>query len=133
MRFSNGSNRKSTAINITSLIDVMFLLVIFVLLAAKFEPDGGIAVDLPTARSEESPGTPEVFILTITHDGEYYLQKDRVAEPELGAAIAAMREGHTDPVMVISADRNAPTRHLIHATDIARQVGQARVHFKTKP
>ncbi|MHC4873711.1 MAG: ExbD/TolR family protein, partial [Planctomycetota bacterium] len=54
MRFKE-NNRKRLAINITPLIDVLFLLVIFVLVTAQFEDVGGISVELPQGKAKELP------------------------------------------------------------------------------
>ena len=106
MKF-NIKTKRSAAINVTSLIDVMFLLVIFVLISAKFEPEGGIAVELPKGKSTEIAKV-EVQVLTIKPDGELYFQKDKITFDTLPERIKKMRKEFKDPVIVINADKSTP-------------------------
>lgn len=131
MNFTGGGKKRSAAINITSLIDVMFLLVIFVLLAAKFEPDGGIAVNLPQGESKEQ-SKPEIQVLTITADGKLYMQKDPIPMERLASAIKDMRGKFKDPVLVINADKAVPYGTIARAMDIVKSSEQTKFYFKTK-
>ena len=130
MRFKIKS-RKSAVINVTSLIDVMFLLVIFVLVSAKFEADGGIAVELPKGKSTEVAKT-EVQILTIRPDGELFFQKNKISFAELPDRIVKMRKEFKDPVIVINADKATPYEFVAKATDIIKQSGQSKFNLKLK-
>lgn len=132
MRFVRERARRGAIINITSLIDVMFLLVIFVLLSAKFEPEGGIAVDLPKGKSIEVPKT-KTFDLVITHDFRLYLQKEPVEWSNLRQAIEKARSSLEDPVLIIRADKTVPWEKIVLATDDAKLAGQTKINFKIKP
>ncbi len=132
MRFSEQVRSRAPVINVTSLIDVMFLLVIFVLVTAKYEPEGGIAVDLPKGASEDVPQTPEIFRVTIMHEGTIFLDKDEILLGELPAAIKKKRQALRDPVLVIRSDQEAPAGLLVSVTEIAKQCGQQKLNFKTK-
>ena len=129
MNFKSSKPRRAGVINVTSLIDVMFLLVIFVLLSAKFEPDGGIAVNLPEGKSTEVPKT-ELQVLTIKPDGVLYFQKDKISYKELPVRIKQMRKDFKDPVIVINADQKTPYRYVAKATDIIKQSGQSKFNLK---
>lgn len=132
MRFNAGRKRRTGEINITSLIDVMFLLVIFVLLAAKFEPEGGIAVELPTGSSSDAP-KQEVQIISITAEGEIFLQKRQISFDTLGEEIRKMRDEFKDPVVVINADKKTPYEYVARATDIINTSGQSKFNLRIKP
>ncbi len=130
MKF-NIKTKRSAAINVTSLIDVMFLLVIFVLISAKFEPDGGISVELPKGKSTEVAKV-EVQVLTIKPDGELYFQKDKISFDTLPERIKKMRKEFKDPVIVINADKSTPYEFVAKATDIIKQSGQSKFNLKLK-
>ncbi len=131
MQFKTGRKR-SAVINVTSLIDVMFLLVIFVLISAKFEPDGGIAVELPQGKSTEVAKI-EVQVLTIKPDGELFFQKDKINFSDLSERIKSMRKKFKDPVIVINADKATPYEYVAKATDIIKQSGQSKFNLKLQP
>lgn len=132
MKFAPRGATRGKEINVTSLLDVMFLLVIFVLVAAKFEKDGGIAVNLPSGTSKEV-AKDDVQILSITKDGKVFLQKQEVTFATLEDAIRKMRAEQKDPVVVINADRDAPYGLVAQATDLIKKAGQTKFNLKVKP
>ncbi len=132
MRFVGKNGKRNSVINVTPLIDVMFLLVIFVLVTAKFETDGGIAVDLPKGQSKEAPKN-EVQVISITKNGTIYLQKDQTTLDKLPAQIRDMRKRLKDPVVVINADKDTPYSYVARAADIIKNSGQSKFNLKLKP
>lgn len=132
MKFHTTGVGRGKEINVTSLLDVMFLLVIFVLVAAKFEKDGGIAVNLPSGSSKEVAKN-EVQILSITKDGKVFLQKREISFATLEEEIKKMRTTIKDPVVVINADRDAPYGLVAQATDLIKKAGQSKFNLKIKP
>ncbi len=131
MQFALKRRARGPVINITSLIDVLFLLVIFVLLSAKFEREGGVSVNLPRGASEEVPEVKTIE-LVIHHDGTIYLEREKVTLEQFPARLKALRAKHKDPVLHLKTDRDAPSGALVGVLDIAKQVGQTRLNFKTK-
>ncbi len=130
MRFSTRA-KKSAAINVTSLIDVVFLLLIFVMVSAKFETDKGITVDLPQGQSSEVP-KEEVQVLTIKPDGELFFEKDKISFDQLAGCIEKMRKDLKDPVIVINADKSTPYEYVARATDIIKEAGQTKFNLRLK-
>ncbi len=137
MRFSRDRSSRGATINVTSLIDVMFLLVIFVLLSAKFEPEGGIAVDLPKGKLKEVARS-NTYKLTIMYEGTMFLRKKKVAGKELAAEVKRIRaefrqQGRADPVLVIEADKDVSWERIVTVTEDAKLAGQSRVNFRIRP
>ena len=130
MNFSKRS-KKSAAINVTSLIDVMFLLLIFVLISAKFEPDKGLSVNLPSGVSTEVPKL-EYEVLSISKDGSLYFDKNKINYDKLPGCIQAMRKKYKDPVVVINADEDTLYKYVARATDIIKSSGQKKFNLKLK-
>lgn len=133
MQFLN-NRRKSVAINVTSLIDVMFLLLIFVLLSAKFEKEGSVPVNLPSGGKTETAETkPEIKILSIDAAGKMFLGKTPVTLEELPAAIKRMRAEMKDPVLVINADKDGAYGAFARAMDVIQKTGQTKFSLKFTP
>ena len=86
MRFL-AAPRRPSVINVTSLIDVMFLLLIFVLLSAKFEKEASVPVNLPAGGKAESGEKPTLKVLTIDAQGAMFLGQEPVEMQNLAAAI----------------------------------------------
>jgi len=133
MRFRDRRRPTAAVINITPMIDVMFLLVLWVFLSAKFEPEGGISVQLPTGKSAEMPDKPQTAELVVLPDDRMYLQKEKVRLDELSGKLKALRETMKDPILIISADKDVPYQRIIAVTDCAKMAGQAKLNLKIKP
>lgn len=136
MKFLTRRKSTSSIINLTPLIDCMFLLVIFILLAARFEPEGGIPVDLPQARAKEAPKV-ESIRLTVTTDGRIYLEDEEVGLGDLENAIIAARSAAGDPngdriVLVILGDKDAHHGSIVEALDAAARAKQQKVTIRTR-
>ncbi len=138
MKFTARKRANSSVINLTPLIDCMFLLIIFIMIAARFEPDTGIAVDLPMAgRSEQTAkAKPERFSVTIDVEGRVYLGPDEVASmDELRRRIGVIREESENPatlVMEIYGDRVTQYGRIVEVMDAAQQAKQQQILIRTK-
>lgn len=132
MRFLE-STRKPSVINVTSLIDVMFLLLIFVLLSAKFEKEASVPVNLPAGGKAEGGEKPEVKVLTIDAKGAMFLGQEPVAPQDLGAAIQRMRREMKDPVLIINADRDGSYGRFAEAMDAIQKAGQTKFSLRFAP
>ena len=113
--------RKRPIINITSLIDVMFLLLIFFMVSTTFAEQPGIKLKLPSASTAE-PSKLERLTLTIDKDGRMFLNDVPVQEEKLRVDLKAAAS-KPDATLVLRADRDVPYGYVIHAMDISRQSG----------
>lgn len=111
----------------------MFLLLIFVLLSAKFETSASVAVNLPAGGEKEPATAPETAILSITAEGKIYLDKKMLTLSELKAAVAALRQKKHDPVLVINADKDVAYGIFAAAMDQVKQAGQTKFSLKFTP
>ena len=136
MHFSAKRKARAPGVNITPLIDLMFLLVIFILIAAQFEPDAGVSVDLPRGGSE-TKAEPKVWRLAITADGQGMFERKPVDRDDLVKVISSARaEAEArgeDPILALYADRNAPFGEVAAALDAAKRAGQQRIAFPMRP
>ncbi len=113
--------RKRPIINITSLIDVMFLLLIFFMVSTTFAEQPGIKLKLPSASTAE-PSRLERLTLTIDKDGRMFLNDVPVQEEKLRVDLKAAAS-KPDATLVLRADRDVPYGYVIRAMDISRQSG----------
>ncbi len=113
MKFTARRRAGSSILNLTPLIDCMFLLVIFIMIAARFEPDSGIAVDLPSASSGAArEERPKRISLTVTAEGRVFIEQDEIALDSLEERIVAARTALGDPegtevILIIYGDKEA--------------------------
>jgi biopolymer transport protein ExbD len=117
--------RQRPTINITSLIDVMFLLLIFFMVSTTFAEQPGIKLELPTAHTSE-PSKLEPLTLAIDKRGAMYLNGIAIREATLRAELEKAAK-KPDASLILKADRSVPYGYVIHAMDLARQSGVRRI------
>ena len=120
-------------LNITPLIDVVFLLLIFFMVSTTFERESQIQVELPRASAEEFPDTPPKFLdITVDREGRFYVNQQEVVNTEvetLKRAIAKAAKDQQDLPVIITADAQTPHRAVITVMDAASQLGYLQMTF----
>ena len=130
MNFGRRSQDDLT-LDVTPLIDVVFLLLIFFMVTTTFASRSGIGVKLPEAQAKERP-PGHVIELTLTTKGELFLDKGKVATGGLAAAFAAAAREHAGEVVVIRADAAVPHGRVVKAMDAARAAGFHKLAIATR-
>jgi biopolymer transport protein ExbD len=113
------------ALNLTSMIDVLFLLIIFFMVATKFdEMERNIQVAVPeVAQAGETTPPARPLIVSVTADGTLDLDGSPVTADELTLKLAAARTPLTEPTVVIHGDAACPFQHVAAALGACRQAG----------
>ncbi len=114
-------------ISLTSLIDVVFLLLIFFMVSTTFEHQAILKVDLPEASEVSTPeNQPDSFELVIDKSGQFYLNDRQLVDsrPQTvrAALIEAAGEDRNVP-LVLRADSETPHHYVVTAMDVAAQLG----------
>lgn len=111
--------------NLTSLIDVLFLLVIFFMVATKFdEMEREIKVAVPTvAQAGDDTPPKQPLVVTVKSDGTLDLDGKSVSEQQLTTRLKAARTPLTEPTVVIHGDAKCPFQHVASALGACRQAG----------
>lgn len=127
--------RAEVDLDITPLIDVVFLLLIFFMVSTTFEHDSEINITLPTASREAPEPRPEAINVALDAAGEVYINDNALANAQLQtikAALADALAGLDDPPVIISADAETAHQAVVRVMDAARQLGLARITFATR-
>jgi biopolymer transport protein ExbD len=125
-------------INLTPLIDVVFLLLIFFMVSTTFKEDARIRLRLPEAQGEEVPAQePQALEILIDVGGTFYVNHRRVVDRKLDTlkkAIAGAAGEDLEIPVVIKADARTPHQAVMTAMDAASQLGLLRFAFAaTRP
>jgi len=132
MRFRRPRTRgEATLINLTSLIDVVFLLLIFFMVSTSFALIRGIKVDLPTTTTPQEK-IEQNIVISITKEGKIYLDKTQISKTELVKTLKR-QIGKKKSLVVINADKD--TRHgmVVEVMDLAKQGGAGKLGILTTP
>ena len=133
MRLQN-EQEEEPEINLTSLIDVVFLLLIFFMVSATFERQALLRVVLPEASTAEQQTVPESIDLVITESGDYFLGEQMLADtrkPTLELALRQAFEASPDAALIIRADAAARHDLVVRALDAAAAQGVSRLNIAT--
>jgi biopolymer transport protein ExbD len=115
--------RKSARIEIIPMIDVMmFLLVFFVLISLNALPALGLRVVLPTAANPTHLDIVKRVTLTLTADGEIYIDGDKTSLDGVTERLRAMAQD-SKLTVVISGDRDARLQPLVNLLDALKRAG----------
>ena len=114
-------------VDLTPLIDVVFLLLIFFMVSTTFEHQAFLKVDLPEASAvEDRRDLPEFLELVIDSTGRMYLNDMRLIDSKeqtiRAAIVAAVGDDRSLP-LILRADRLTPHHHVVTAMDVAAQLG----------
>lgn len=122
-------------INVTSLIDVVLLLLIFFMVSTRFVEHSQLKLTLPVASPAASAREAAVIEVSIDRQQQYYVDGKALVNTSPGLLEQALREaaaGRESPTVVISADRETGFQRVVDVMDAAGKAGLTRISFPTK-
>ncbi len=123
-------------ISLTSLIDVVFLLLIFFMVSTTFEQAAVLKVDLPEASNVSQPeNRVDSFELVIDINGQYYLNDRQLVDGRPSTLRSAFNEAageNRDIPVILRADANTPYHFVVTAMDVTAQLGFTRLSIATE-
>ncbi len=122
-------------LNITPLIDVVFLLLIFFMVSTTFQRESEISIELPEASGKVAKNEKKVIEISIDNQGNYFINQRKVKDSNiktLKKAISMVRGEAKEPKLIISADKMTPHQSVVRAMDAARQLGLVHLTFATR-
>jgi biopolymer transport protein ExbD len=127
--------RLEPEVNMTSLIDVVLLLLIFFMVSTSFVKQSQITIRLPAADSEAVvEEVPDHLEIMITEQGTYLINGRELinSRPEtIRNALQKLSGGNTRLPLTISADANARHQHVVTAMDVAGKLGFVKISIAT--
>lgn len=134
MKLQNHTKEEPT-VDLTSLIDVVFLLLIFFMVSTTFERQALLKVDLPEASEvEDQSDIPDSLELVIDDEGRMFLNDQRLVDSDARTLRAAIQEQAGDNrgiPLILRADRETPHHHVVTAMDVAAQLGFSNLSIAT--
>jgi len=121
-------------INLTPLIDVVFLLLIFFMVSTTFEHQSRIQIDLPEATADTTAQEDDTLEILVDAQGRYFIGEQQVVNSELKTLKAAIRKavGNRGVVPVtIRADANTTHQAVIRVLDATSQLGLTHISLAT--
>jgi biopolymer transport protein ExbD len=130
-----GRIKEEPNVDLTSLIDVVFLLLLFFMVSTTFEHQAVLKVDLPEASVVDAlSDLPERLELVIDANGLMYLNDQQLVDSEARTIKAAFRQAagdNHDLPLILRADRETPHHFVVTAMDVAAQLGFSNLSIAT--
>ncbi|RLA81135.1 MAG: biopolymer transporter ExbD [Deltaproteobacteria bacterium] len=133
MDFRRRSQADEPRIELTPLVDMVFLLLIFFMLSTTFVVSPGIKVDLPKATKEKVFREKRELKVTITKDNKVYLNGRRIKPKELERAFRERAKKAPQTLVIIRADARALHGKVVEVMDMAKTAGLHRLAIATQP
>jgi biopolymer transport protein ExbD len=127
--------QEAVDINLTPLIDVVFLLLIFFMVSTTFNRDSELSIELPSASAEARKRQPDSIDVAIDAQGRFYVNGRQLLNTQSKTVRQALKSAAGDkesPPIVINADAKTPYQAVVQVMDVARKLGFVRLTFATR-
>lgn len=132
--------REKLDITLISMIDVLFVLLLFFVVSTRFNQQSGISIQLPEAAGEQTQEPPKTVTLLISAEGHYLLENEAGGAEELPdqkketllAELRKRAQTASQEPFIIKADDKTPHQYVITALDFAGQAGFTHITFATQ-
>jgi biopolymer transport protein ExbD len=136
MRLDSSNNDEEVEINLTSLIDVVFTLIIFFVVTTSFNNRSALKITLPTSTVSQTENQTKPLIIIIDKVGNYYVGDVALTRNDLESLKDAIKQqagNDTNRSIVIQADAKTSHQSVITAMDALGQLGFLRLSIATTP
>lgn len=136
MKLQRANEGDEPEINLISLIDVIFCIIIFLVVTTTFDVRTSLRLELPTAAGPTIEASDDPLTVVVDAEGRLYLGTVELPKEDRAALIAALSrvEGdHASTRVVLRADARAPHQAVVTAMDALGQAGFARLSIATMP
>ena len=125
------TRKRTVKLDISPLIDCVFLLLIFYAVSTTFIEKPGIKLDLPASESEEI-GTEAQMVVTLSQTDEIFFNSDPVNQEDLRQILQKGLENREEKVVVLRADRKVEHGRVVEIIDIIKDAGADGLSIATK-
>ena len=131
MRLLTGQKKSRNLLNITPLIDVLFILIIFFAVSSTFLEQPGIKLALPEAQKTDLQKI-EKAVLYITEDQQLLFRDKEITIENLAPLLKDAMDQSLDRALIVNADKNVQHGFVVKIMDIARQNGVVKIVVATE-
>jgi biopolymer transport protein ExbD len=129
--FKKTRNRYQMQAPLTSLIDIVFLLLIYFLLTTNFIVEEGIKIKLPHATAS-APQIKQEITVYVDREGDAYIGEQKIPIDQLYALLKEKIGNDPDRLVIIKADKTVILNKAVKVMDIAKAAGAARLSLATE-
>lgn len=117
MKIGKGGNKVSTEFNMSSMTDIVFLLLIFFMLTSTMVTTNALDLVLPKGKGKTDSN--KSLSVSIDKDLAFYIDKDQVEESQLENQLLSLLDGNESKAIVLRAEKSVPHEKVVYVMDIA--------------
>lgn len=129
-RFTHNKTKEETEINLTPMLDVVFIMLIFFIVTTSFVKEAGIQVNRPSAKTSEQKAKANIMV-AIRNNNEIWIDKRMVDLRAVRANIEKLKALNSQNSIVIQSDKESKTDTLIKVMDQIRLAGITEISIST--
>jgi len=130
-RINLTSAAEETTIDMTPMLDVVFIMLIFFIVSTTFVQEQGVQINSPSSSLGSEPKS-KGMIITIDDEGQIWYDQKEISQAQIANTLVPKLAETTALSVLIRADQNTPTGDLIHLLDEVRGLGVKQVAVATK-
>jgi len=136
MKLSSGRVPDEPEINLVSLIDVVFCIIIFLVVTTTFDQRSALKLVLPTSQANSPVDSGEPLVVVVDADGRFFVGNNEVLKRDISSlkdAIVQVAGTDRGRPVVVRGDARTPYQSMINVMDALGQVGFTKVSLATTP
>ncbi len=131
MRFRDTKRDTNIIINITPLIDIVFILLIFFAVTTSFVTPTSIKMDLPKAKGEAVEDKKNIRV-AVDSTGALFIDGESIKDDELESRLKTLKDIHPEATVIIEADEKAMHGKVVFVIDKAKSADYTKFAIATK-
>ena len=127
-----GKEREEPRIDLTPMVDVVFLLLIFFMISTTFVETPGLSIKLPESSAERIAREPQEFKVYLSKQGDIYLGEEKVTMEAFRQALQARQSEASTTTFLLLADQEARHGKVVTLMDLAKESGFVKLAIATE-
>ncbi len=130
-RYKVGAGGGGDDINVTPLMDIVFIMLIFFIVTSTFVKEPGVDVNRPEAQTAKIRKLANILV-AVTDENEIWINKDKIELDAVRINVEQIRQENPKGTAVVQIDRNADTRYLVEVINQIRAAGIEDIAISTE-
>jgi len=135
MNFQRRKHQEDLEINFIPLIDLLLVIIIFLIVSAKFTQTNELQINLPTAEANEPQEKPNIIAVEVDANGRYMVNGQEVTGADVDGIAKALKKAggeNKEPTIIINADAKATHQSVVNIMEAARIANYVHITFATQ-
>ncbi|MDX8387326.1 MAG: biopolymer transporter ExbD [Ghiorsea sp.] len=133
MNLRGNKKRSDLLVDLTPMIDVVFLMLIFFMVSTSFSANNSLKLDLPQSKAQAANKDEKQVVVSINADGRLFVQDESIEDGDLRRRILNVSKGDPNMRVILRADAEARHKRVVYVLDTVRELGMGKVGIATMP